>query len=236
MAAPMPTMPLTPTPMSLTSFNAGPTLAWSLIKAPNWATRMQRAVSGREVRVSDFTNPLWNFTLTWEVLRDAWDLRDPTSSYGHGPAFPIGYSPFYELDNIVQFFNSVQGAHIAFQWLDPTDNDTSPLGPTTPSGAGSGVNIGLGDGLTKAFRIIGHQGGPVIPNVIRWVLPNSISYTIDNNNALIVFSSAPNPGIAIQMGFTYFQRVRFKNDSFEAEEFMYQLWSIKKIELMSALW
>jgi len=233
MASPTPRFPLTPSPMSLTGFSAGPTLAWSLIKTAHWATRMQRSTSGREVRVADFAYPVWDYALTWQVLRDAWDIRD-TPGYGQGPAFPIGYSPFYELDNIVQFFNSVHGAHMPFLWNDVTDNDTDPHGSSTPSGGGNGVGLGVGDGLTKAFRIIGHQGSPVVPNVVRWVSP-SISYVIDDYDALLVFSSAPSDGTPVQIGMSYSQRVRFKGDSLEAEEFMYQLWSIKKLELTSVI-
>jgi len=140
----------------------------------------------------------------------------------------------YELDNIVQFFNSVHGAHMPFLWNDPTDNDTSPLGLTTPSGGGSGVGLGVGDGTTKVFRIVGHQGSPVIPNLVRWVLPGT-SYTIDDYNGLLVFSSAIPNGTSVQIGMRYDQRVRFKSDSLEAEEFMYQLWSIKKLELTSVM-
>jgi uncharacterized protein (TIGR02217 family) len=235
MAAPVPTFPLTPTPFTLGTFNVGPTLAWSLIKTAHWATRMQRSTSGREVRVADFAFPIWDYTLTWEVLRDAWDIRDPATGYGQGPAFPIGYSPMYELDNIVQFFNSVHGAHMAFQWNDPTDNDTDPHGSSTDTGGGSPVTLGVGDGTTKVFRIIGHQGSPVSPTLVRFVNPGDISYVVDYDNGLLVFSSSIPDGITVQISMSYNQRVRFKTDSLEAEEFMYQLWTIKKLELTSVM-
>jgi uncharacterized protein (TIGR02217 family) len=195
---------------------------------------MQRGTSGRETRVADFAWPVWEYSLNWQVLRDGWDIRD-TTGYGQGPAFPIGYSAFYELENIVQFFNSVKGAFMPFTWEDVTDNDTNVFGSGTPDGSGTGVTLGVGDGTTAKFRIVGRQGSPVIPNVVRWVVPGSISYFVDNANGLLLFSSAVPNGQTVAMGMSYSQRVRFKTDSLEAEEFMYQLWTIKKLELMSVI-
>lgn len=220
--------------MTLPTFNPGVTLAWSVIKTVNWGTRMQRSVSGREVRVSDFTYPVWNYTLTWEVLRDAWDLR--SGVYGVGPAFPIGGSAFYELANIINFFNSVRGAAMAFQWNDPSDMDTSDLGPTTPTGGGTAQVLGVGDGVTTQFKIVGVQLSPVIPTLIRFVTPSTIGYTVDYNNALINFASAPGIGVTVSIGMQYNQMVRFKADTAESEEFYYQLYTMKKLELMSVLY
>jgi len=219
--------------MTLPTFIPGVTLSWSVIKTVNWGTRMQRSVSGREVRVSDFTYPVWNYQLTWEVLRDAWDLR--SGVYGRGPAFPLGASPQYELANIINFYNSVRGAQMAFQWNDPSDTDTSNLGPTTPSGGGTGQVLGVGDGVTTTFNIVGTQLSPVIPVVIRFVTP-SIGYTIDYNNALIQFATPPTSGTTVSIGMTYNQKVRFKADTAESEEFYYQLYLMKKLELMSVLY
>ena len=44
---------------------------WSVKKTPTWQTRIQRAVSGRELRVLDYPYPLWQFELTFEALGDS---------------------------------------------------------------------------------------------------------------------------------------------------------------------
>src|SRR5262249_14116546 len=43
---------------------------WSVKKTPTFQTRIQRAVSGRELRALDYPYPLWQFELTWEALGD----------------------------------------------------------------------------------------------------------------------------------------------------------------------
>ena len=51
-------------------FPALPGLGWCVTKAPRFATRIQRAVSGRELRVLDQPYPIWTWTLTYSLLRD----------------------------------------------------------------------------------------------------------------------------------------------------------------------
>ena len=46
-------------------------------KAPRFATRTQKAISGRELRIIDQVNPIWTWTLTYEILRDKHDTRGP---------------------------------------------------------------------------------------------------------------------------------------------------------------
>ena len=47
-----------------------PGLAWSVTKAPRFQTRVQRAVSGRELRLLDQPYPVWSWTLSYSLLRD----------------------------------------------------------------------------------------------------------------------------------------------------------------------
>ena len=128
-----------------------PGLGWSVFKIPNWGTRMQRAVSGRELRTQDFANPIWNFRLTLEGLRDKWDTR---AGPGVGAAFPGGATaPLDELRTLLGFFNAQQGATIPFLFTDPSDS--AILGQRLPAatstatsaviGASPGSNYSAGD-------------------------------------------------------------------------------------------
>lgn len=47
-------------------------LAWTIVKTPTFSTEIQESLAGREVRVQNFQNPIWEFTLTYEYL-----LNDP---------------------------------------------------------------------------------------------------------------------------------------------------------------
>ena len=73
-------------------FPALPGLAWSVTKAPTFQTRIQRAVSGRELRALDYPYPLWQFTLVFAFLRD-------------NPA-----AGFDELRTLMGFYLTCQGA------------------------------------------------------------------------------------------------------------------------------
>ena len=80
-----------------------PGLAWSVTKAPRFATRIQRAVNGRELRILDQPYPVWTWTLNYSLLRDKWDTRGPA---GLG----AGYD---ELRTLAGFFLQRQGAFLA---------------------------------------------------------------------------------------------------------------------------
>src|SRR5438270_598964 len=93
-------------------FPSLPGLGWSVVKSPRFATRIQRAVNGRELRALDQPNPIWSWILTYPLLRDRSDARAPS---GAG----IGYD---ELRTLAGFFLQQQGALQPFLFDDPTDN------------------------------------------------------------------------------------------------------------------
>src|SRR5437762_4298137 len=101
-------------------FPSLPGLGWSVVKSPRFATRIQRAVNGRELRALDQPNPIWSWTLTYPLLRARSDARAPS---GAG----IGYD---ELRTLAGFFLQQQGALQPFLFDDPTDNAViaQPLG------------------------------------------------------------------------------------------------------------
>src|ERR1700761_9194263 len=108
-----------------------PGLGWSVSKAPRFATRVQRAVSGRELRVLDQPNPIWTWTLTYELLRDSHDVRG-----ANGPG--VGYD---ELRTLMGFFLQQQGSFRPFLFDDPTDDQVS------------GQALGTGDGSAAVFQL-----------------------------------------------------------------------------------
>src|SRR3984957_9762470 len=118
-----------------------PGLGWSVSKAPRFATRIQRAVSGRELRVVDQPNPIWTWTLTYSMLRDAHDTR---AASGSG----VGYD---ELRTLVGFFLQQQGAFQPFLFDDPTDDTASAQA------------LGTGDGSATVFRLLREMNGFVEP-------------------------------------------------------------------------
>ncbi len=199
-----------------------PGLGWSVSKAPRFATRTQKAISGRELRVVDQVIPIWTWTLTYSMLRDEHDTRGPA---GLG----AGYD---ELRTLAGFFLQQQGSFGAFLFDDPTDDTVSAQ------------LIGTGDSTTTVFQLVRTFGGstePVVaPNAVtavyfNGVLQSSAGYSVDPATGLVTFTTAPPTSDAITADFTYYFRVRFADDTSEFENFMYQLWSLRQVKLQSVL-
>jgi len=199
-------------------FPALPGLAWSVTKSPTFQTRIQRAVSGRELRALDYPYPLWQFTLVFDFLRD-------------NPA-----AGFDELRTLMGFFMLCQGAFGTFLFQDPSDDRVS------------GQQIGTGDTLRTVFqlqRTMGETlpgGGflePILaPNVVSAVYLNGIiqdpaGYSVDSMTGLVTFNTAPGSGLIITADYSYYFRCRFVDDSYAFENFMFRLWQLKKLTFIS---
>jgi uncharacterized protein (TIGR02217 family) len=189
-----------------------PGLSWSVTKQPRFATRIQRAVSGRELRALDQPNPIWTWTLTYSVLRDGG-----------------GYD---ELRTLMGFFLDQQGAFGAFLLVDPSDN--SVTGQALGTGDG-------GTAAFQLVRSMGGFAEPITaPNAVTEVYVNGVvqspgGYSVDADSGIVTFTTPPPAGEAVGADFTYYFRVRFAEDSAEFENFMFQLWSLRQVKLQSVL-
>jgi len=199
-------------------FPALPGLAWSVTKSPTFQTRIQRAVSGRELRALDYPYPLWQFTLVFDFLRD-----NPAA--GHD-----------ELRTLMGFFMLCQGAFGTFLFQDPSDDQVS------------GQQIGIGDTLRTVFQLQRTMGKTlpgggfvepmVAPNVVNAVYLNGIvqdpaGYSVDAMTGLVTFNVAPASGLIITADYSYYFRCRFIDDSYAFENFMFRLWQLKKLTFIS---
>ena len=197
-----------------------PGLGWSVTKSPRFATRIQRAVNGREWRALDQPNPIWSWTLTYPLLRDRSDARAPS---GAG----IGYD---ELRTLAGFFLQQQGALQPFLFDDPTDN------------AVIAQPLGAGDSSRTVFQLLRSMGGfaePVTaPNTVSAIYFDGIllpaaDYIVDAATGLVTFAASPPAGQIVTADFTYYFRVRFSDDTAEFENFMIQHWQVRQIKLQS---
>ena len=199
-------------------FPALPGLAWSVTKTPTFQTRIQRAVSGRELRALDYPYPLWQFALVYDFLRD-----NPAAGYD-------------ELRTLLGFFMLCQGAFRTFLFQDPSDWQID------------GQQIGVGDASTTAYQLQRTMGTSLpgggfwepitAPNVVSAIYLNGISqapttYSVDPTTGLVTFATPPGSGLIITADFTYFFRCRFIDDKYDFENFMYRLWQLKKLTFIS---
>ena len=190
------------------------------MKSPRFATRIQRAVNGRELRALDQPYPLWNWTLTYPLLRDRNDMR------------AISSPSYDELRTLAGFFLQQQGALQPFLFDDPTD-DIAAAQP-----------LGTGDSSRTAFQLLRHMGGfaePITaPNTVSAIYFDGIqqsaaNYTVDAATGSVTFATPPPAGQLVTADFTYWLRVRFADDTAEFENFMLQLWQARQIKLQSVL-
>jgi uncharacterized protein (TIGR02217 family) len=196
-------------------FPALPGLAWSITKTPTFQTRIQRAVSGRELRALDYPYPLWQFSLVFDFLRD-----DPAAGYN-------------ELRTLAGFYLACQGAFATFLYDDPSDD------------AVAGQAIGTGNASQAQFQLVRSFGGavgfvePIVaPNRVDAVYLNGITqnpsgYSVDPASGLLTFAAPPASGTVITADFSYYFRCRFIDDSYSFENFMAKLWSLKKMTFIS---
>ena len=201
-------------------FPSLPGLGWSVVKSPRFATRIQRAVNGRELRALDQPNPIWSWTLTYPLLRDRSDARAPSGA-------AIGYD---ELRTLAGFFLQQRGALQPFLFDDPTDN------------AVMAQPLGAGDSSRTAFQLLRTMGSfaePVTaPNTVSaiyfdGILQPAADYTVDAATGFVTFAAPPPAGQIVAADFTYYFRVRFSGDTAEFENFMIRLWQARQIKLQS---
>ncbi|HUC63438.1 MAG TPA: DUF2460 domain-containing protein [Alphaproteobacteria bacterium] len=196
--------------MSNAIFPTLPGLAWNVVRSPIWSTRVQTTVSGKETRTADWVTPLWQWELQYELLRD--DATD-------------------ELRTLMGFYLQRQGSYDDFLFQDPDDN--SVAGAVVDSSA---------DGSTTAFQLLRSLGGYPEPmtaiDAVSAVYLNGTAqatsgWSVDLSTGILTFATAPASGSAITADFTYYFRVRFKEDEADFEKFAQALWGLKTIHLMS---
>jgi hypothetical protein len=164
--------------------------------------------SGRELRSSWWRDPLFEWGLSYELLRTQL----------------VNGVPFTEYDALAGFFNTVRGRAAAFLFDDVTDN------------VASNSLFDTGDGVTRTFtlrRVVGGGSAPIgavntITNVsVAGV--TSTAYTIAGNQ--ITFAVAPAVCADLTWTGTFFYKVRFRDDIASFANFMKYLWESKAIWL-----
>lgn len=194
--------------MSNAVFPPFPGIKWGGTKTPVWKTITHESVSGMELRTALMTYPRYRISLSYEVLRA-------------GAAA--------ELQGLIGFFNARRGSWDDFLWLDPGDH------------AATLAQFGTGDGVKTQFTMARPFGGFLEP-VSDFVSAPAIyvggvlktpgtHYSITGGR--ITFVSAPAVGAALTWSGQFYKRVRFARDETEFEEFLQDLWSAKKVELIT---
>ncbi|HZE82510.1 MAG TPA: DUF2460 domain-containing protein, partial [Candidatus Polarisedimenticolia bacterium] len=170
-------------------------LGWSITKNPTFATEIQSSLAGREVRVQNFQNPIWEFTLAYEYL-----LNDPRSRDENEQT---------PLETLIGFFLARGG-----QFDDFLLNESDLTGRLEDS-VFSGQPIGTGDGVTKTFQLVRNFGGfleacqnPANQAATIYVSGRTPPLQVQGTDytialGLVTFTAAPANGAAITADFTF---------------------------------
>jgi hypothetical protein len=209
-----------------------PGLWAEVVKRPKHNVSVQTHQSGGEVRTSYWSQPLWEWDLSYELLRDG--QRDGRA--------------WNELQQIQGFFLAQRGSLNGFGFFDPDDNCRFRTG------------IGETDGTTTSFTLTRYQGTNGLFGVENIGLLNTnvpfnlyidssatpvdasdpiYGYTLNTTtpvNQVLVFNSAPPSGHQLTVDMGYFYWVRFQADSLDFCKFMAQLWELQKVTLQSLRW
>jgi uncharacterized protein (TIGR02217 family) len=211
-------------------------LGWSITKNPTFSTEIQSSLAGREVRVQNFQNPIWEFTLTFEHLLNDPKFRDENEQ-----------TP---LETLVGFFLARGG-----QFDDFLLNE-SDLTQRLEDSVFSGQPIGTGDGVNKNFQLVRNFGGfmeacqnPANQSAQAYVngvvKVQGTDYTV--SLGVVTFTSAPANGAFVTADFTFLHRVRFDlgtarssssaasgtREGIEFSNFYFNLYECKEVQLIS---
>lgn len=200
---------------------------WSVTKTPTWLTRIRRAISGRELLVSDYPEPVWQFEVTFPVLRGRTTGNVNSTIQGGTVAQLLG------------FYQARRGPWQVFFYDDPTDDFVL------------GAAVGVGDGVTTTFQLTRYNGDPsfiingfseaiTAPSVVSAVYLGpvrqpTLAWSVNTGTGLLSFKTAPGAGVQITADFTFYYRCRFTEDSIQVEEFAYRYHTVKKLTFQSVI-
>jgi uncharacterized protein (TIGR02217 family) len=199
--------------MSNAVFPALAGLGWTVKRSPVWKTRLQESISGKEVRIADWSFPRWQWQLSFDFLRG-----DPVNA---------------EFQALAGFFNQRQGMFDSFLYQDADDNSVT----AQPVGVGDGSTASF-----QMIRSFGNFVELILAPIpssasifVNGILSNSANvFPWGSTTAgLLSFGSAPATGAAITATFSYYFPCRFVEDSMDFEKFMNQLWQGKKVGFIS---
>lgn len=177
-------------------------------KTPLWSTKIQQAVSGKETRIGFWSYPIWQYSISYSILRS-----DSVNA---------------ELQTLLGFYNARQGAFDDWLFNDPDDNTAT----AQTFGTGNGTQT-----VFQLSRTLGGIAEPVrAVNTVTSVTANGSaagSYTVNYNTGVITFAVAPAAGVVLAWTGTFYWRCRFMDDQLTASKFLQNLWESRSLKFQT---
>jgi len=183
---------------------------WGVKRSTIWKTLNQESFSGLDSAAGCMLYPRWLWEVNYEMLRS-----DTTN---------------LELQNMSGFINSCHGGVSPFNYLDSEDFSVT---------AGT---FGTGDGVSTQWQLFRTWGGfyePVVAPFGGWKIFDNGSektattdFTI-SNLGIVTFNYTPTTGHALTCTGSFYWLCTFMDDQNEFENFMNDLWDLKKLQFKS---
>jgi hypothetical protein len=208
-------------------------LTWTVLKRPRWPVISQESPSGNVTSVVQAYNPLWEWTLIYDYLKDNPD--DLVSSL----------SPYTDLQYLMGFFMSLQGSFGSFLYSDPTDNHVGPALISAAPNTAAQLAVVNDDGGNYYSPVQRNMGGQFAEDITDLngsitVYANGVlqtegtDYTVIGPGVAIngyswtglVLQWAASPATPVTAEFHFYFRVQWSADEQDFEQFMGLLWTI----------
>jgi uncharacterized protein (TIGR02217 family) len=184
-----------------------PGLAWDRARAPLWSTTVKRSVGGREYRAANWSYPLYQYKLNYEVLRQAEEQ---------------------EYEELLGFINARQGSFDTFLYLDTWNRQVTAQVFAVGDGATTQFQL---------VRTFGGVVEPVLgivttPQIfVNGVL--QVSGVTVSAEGVVTFTSPPAAAASLTWTGTYYWRCRFMKDSYEFNEMLYGLHELQGLSFVT---
>jgi hypothetical protein len=187
-----------------------PGQAITVSKAPKWSTERAQSASGRVRKTSYWPYPLWQFELSYNVLR-----KNATPD---------------ELITLWEFFNVAKGQFANWLYVDPSDNYVPPSAPAVfGTGTGSATTFQLGRYINSWYEPVYAVYQPVIlDNGV--ITASALTFT---PNGEVTFTTPPANGHTLSWFGYYYFGCEFLQDDMTADQIVRHLWSGKSLKFSS---
>jgi hypothetical protein len=176
-------------------------LAWPVPRTAKWSGSKNDALSGKRVRTTYMTYPIYAYEFKFSVLRTA----------------------SQEWQNLEGFIDQVFGAASMWLYNDPNDN--------VVSNQGFGQGDGATTTFQLVRTLGGFTAPVFFPNIITDIKvagTPTVAYTLPGLG-IVSFNSAPAAGAALTWDGTFYWPCRFDDEAFGFENFMQNLFRMKSL-------
>jgi uncharacterized protein (TIGR02217 family) len=194
--------------VSLPVFPSLPGITFPVKRAAVWSSTKHESLSGKRVRISYYSYPLYQFEVAFNFLRSA--------------------AAYLEWQQLAGFINQLTGGTGAFLFQDP--NDYQATAQTFGIGDGVTTTFQLVRSLGGFVEPVFAPDSPITTIAINGTPTGA--YTVSSTGS-IVFNTAPSNGAALTWTGTFKWVCRFDDDAWGFENFALNLFELKALKFSS---